>query len=82
MFYLKESGAMQIKVGVDKGHRGSVPTLKIIYFWINCFKRGRTYTEVEGRPGCLIENTRKMVTAKFQDVIRKDHRVKVGEIAV
>lgn len=33
---------MQIKAELNKVHRDSASMLKIIYFWINKFKRGRT----------------------------------------
>jgi len=40
-FYLKKWTAAQIKAELDEVHGDSAPTLKIVYFWINEFKRGR-----------------------------------------
>ena len=54
-FYLKKWTAAQIKAELNKVYRGTAVTLKIIYFWINEFKRGRTSAKDEVRPGRPVE---------------------------
>jgi len=39
-FYLKKWTVAQIKAELNEVHGNSAPALKIIYFWINEFKRG------------------------------------------
>jgi len=50
-FYLKKWTAAQTKAELNEVHGNSAFTLKVIYFWINEFKRGRTCTEDEARSG-------------------------------
>jgi len=56
-FYLKKWTVAQIKAELDEVHGDSALALKTVYFWINEFKRGRTSTKDEARPGCPIEVT-------------------------
>jgi len=61
-------------------HGNSAPALKIIYFWINKFKRGRTCIEDEARSRRPVETTLDIVE-KIHDMIIENRRMKVHEIA-
>lgn len=54
----------------------STPSLKTISFWINEFKRGRTSTEDEARPGRPIEVTTKRNWWKKNNVLMSDEFVR------
>ena len=55
-FHLKYWMAAQIKAELDEVHGESARSLKIVYFWINEFKRSRTITKDEARSGLPIKH--------------------------
>ncbi|XP_049521685.1 histone-lysine N-methyltransferase SETMAR-like [Dermacentor silvarum] len=80
-FYLKHWTAAQIKAKLSEVHGDSAPSLKTIYYWINEFKRGRTSTQDEARPGRPVEVTTPEMVLKIHGIVMEDRRVKVREIA-
>ncbi|KMQ87583.1 mariner transposase [Lasius niger] len=80
-FYLKKWTAAQIKAELHEVHGDSAPALKTVYFWINEFKRGRTSTKDEARPGRPVEATTPEVIKKIHRIVMEDRRMKVRDIA-
>ena len=71
-FYLKKWTVAQIKAELNEVHGNSAPALKIIYFWINEFKRGWACTEDEARSG--------PVEITILDIVEKIHGVWLWKI--
>jgi len=65
---------------LDEIHGDSAPALKIVYFWINEFKRGRTSTKNEARPGRPVEVTTPEMIEKIHRIVMEDRRMKVRDI--
>ena len=80
-FYLKKWMAAQIKTELDEVHGDSAPALKMVYFWINEFKRGQTCTEDEACSRRPVEVTTTDIVEKIHGIVTEDRRVKVCEIA-
>ena len=79
-FYLRKRTAAQIKAELDEVHKDTAPTLKIVYFWINEFKRDRTSTKDEVRPGRRVEAIAPDMIEKIYHVVMEDCRITVREI--
>ena len=81
-FYLKKWVAAQIKAELDEVHMDTAPMLKTVYFWIHEFKRGRTSTKDEVRPGRSVKaNAAQKMIGKIHRIVMEDRRIEVREIA-
>jgi len=78
-FYLKKWTAAQIKAELDEVHGDSAPALKIVYFWINEFKRSRTSTKNEARSRRPVEVITPEIIEKVYRIVMEDRRIKVRD---
>ena len=62
-------------------YKDNAPSMIIIRYWYNEFKRGRTSIFDEKRPGRPIEVTTEDMVNKIHDIVLADRRVKIREIA-
>ena len=69
--------AAQIKAELDEVHGESASSLKIVYFWINEFKSGRTTTKDKARSGHTIEITTSNMVEKIHHMVMEDRGIKV-----
>ena len=79
-FFLKGLKPKDIKAELDEVHGESAPSFATVYNWFNEFKRGRTSTIDEQRPGRPVEVSSNEMTNKVHDLVLSDRRVKVREI--
>jgi len=64
--------ATQIKAELDEVHGDSALALKTVYFWINEFKRNRTSTKDEARPGRPVKVTTSEMIEKIHRIVMED----------
>ena len=79
-FFLKGLKPKDIKAELDEVHGESAPSFATVYNWFNEFKRGRTSTTDEQRPGRPVEVSSIEMINKVHDLVLSDRRVKVREI--
>ena len=80
-FHLKGLTPYEIKNELDSVHGISAPALATVYNWVNEFKRGRSSTSDEPRSGRPVEVTTPEIINKIHDMVLKDRRLKVRELA-
>lgn len=71
----------EIKLKLDAVYGSSSPSMTTVRFWFNEFKRGRTSIFDEDRPGRPEDVCTEEVVEKVHDMILKDRRTKVREVA-
>ena len=59
----------------------SAPSYAQVKFWVREFKRGRTSSEDEARPGRQLDATDEEMCEKVRDLVYSDRRIQLGEIA-
>ena len=79
-FFLKKLTAARIEPELEDVHGDTAPTLKIVYFWINEFKRDRTTTKDEAHPGRPIEVTAPEMIENILCIVMEDREIKMREI--
>lgn len=80
-FHLKGLTPYEIKNELDSVHGTSAPALATVYNWVNEFKRGRTSISDEPRSGRPVEASTPEIINKIHDMVLKDRRLKVRELA-
>ena len=78
--YLNKWRAAKINAELDEVHADAAPTLKIVYFWIDKFKRGWVSMKYEARPGRPVEATAQKMIEKIYRIVMEVRRIKVREI--
>ncbi|XP_018308488.1 histone-lysine N-methyltransferase SETMAR-like [Mycetomoellerius zeteki] len=71
----------QIKTKLDAVYGNPSPSMTIVRYWFNEFKRGRSYVFNEERPGRLADVVTEEIVEKVHDMILADRRTKVREVA-
>ena len=61
-------------------YKDHTPSMNIIGYWINIFKRGRT-SLLKNHPGRLIRVTTENTVNKIHNIMLTDHPMKIREIA-
>lgn len=79
-FHLKGLKPKEIKAELDEVHGTSAPSFATVCNWTNEFKRGRTSTQDEHRPGRPVEVTTPEMIDRIHDMIINDRRIKFREI--
>lgn len=80
-FFLKGLKPLEIKSELDSTFPGSSPTLQTIRNWTNEFKRGRRSTKSIPPPGRPKTATSAENIEKVRQIVSKDRRMKLLEIA-
>ena len=60
---------------------GPTPSYAQVKFWVGEFKRGRTFSEDEARPGHPLDATDEEMCKKVWDLLYSDRQIQVEEIA-
>ena len=80
-YFLKGKTPKETKEKLDKHYGESAPSDYMVKYWIAEFKRGRTSTSDEHRPGRPIEVTTPEMIEKIHDMILDDPKLKLRELA-
>lgn len=80
-YFLKGKTQKETKEKLDKHYGKSAPSAFMVKYWFAEFKRGRTSTKDEQRPGRPIEATTPEITKKIHDMILNDPKIKLRELA-
>lgn len=81
--YLVKKGlnATEIKNDMQEVLGESAPSYRVIAFWSSQFKRGRESIEDDPRPGRPVSCTTDQNVKKVEDLILRDRRIKLWQIA-
>lgn len=80
-FYIKGLTPSEIKKEMDDTLKDSSPSYTTVKRWVSEFKKGRTSTKDEPRPGRPVEVTTPEMTEKIHKIVLEDRRLKLSEIA-
>ncbi|KYQ48235.1 hypothetical protein ALC60_12717 [Trachymyrmex zeteki] len=71
----------EIKTKLDAVYGNPSPSMTIVRYWFNEFKRGRSSVFDEERPGRPADVVTEEIVEKVHDMILADRRTKVREVA-